>query len=268
MSTNESGILNRLFSLEGKTAMVTGGSSGIGRAIAVGLAGAGARVGVHGTKLEGIEETRRLIAGVGGASESLQADLTSFDASAQLMEDTRRKLGRIDVLINCAGMNRRKPAGDFTQDDFDTIVAVNLRAAFSLCQLVYPIMRDQGGGKIVNIGSMTSYVGIGNVAVYGMTKAALAQLTKTLAVEWAADNIQVNCLAPGFIKTPLTEKGLFGDPKITSWILQRVPARRPGTPEDMVGLTLLLSSPASDYLTGQLIAVDGGFLAGGSWTAE
>jgi NAD(P)-dependent dehydrogenase (short-subunit alcohol dehydrogenase family) len=101
-----------------------------------------------------------------------------------------------------------------------------------------------------------------------MTKAALAQLSKTLAVEWARDNIQVNCLAPGFIKTPLTEKGLFGDPKITNWIIQRVPARRPGTPEDMVGLTLLLSSRASDYLTGQLIAVDGGFLAGGSWTAE
>jgi NAD(P)-dependent dehydrogenase (short-subunit alcohol dehydrogenase family) len=129
-------------------------------------------------------------------------------------------------------------------------------------------MREQGGGKIVNIGSMTSYVGIGNVAVYGMTKSALAQLTKTLAVEWAKDNIQVNCLAPGFIKTPLTAERVFGNPQIASWILQRIPARRPGTPEDMVGLALLLSSPASDYLTGHLIAVDGGFLAGGSWSAE
>jgi NAD(P)-dependent dehydrogenase (short-subunit alcohol dehydrogenase family) len=268
MTTSEAGVLNRLFSLKGKSALVTGGSSGIGRAIAVGLAEAGAYVGVHGTKPEGIEETRRLIGEAGGMSEALRTDLGRVENCRNLMESAQVQLGRIDILVNCAGMNRRKPAEEFTEDDFEMIVGVNLRAAFALCQLAHPIMRAQGGGKIVNIGSMTSYVGIGNVAVYGMTKSALAQLSKTLAVEWAADNIQVNCLAPGFIKTPLTEKSVFGDPQKANWILQRIPARRPGTPEDMVGLALLLSSPASDYITGQVIAADGGFLAGGSWSAE
>ena len=145
---------------------------------------------------------------------------------------------------------------------------VNLRSAFILCQEAHPVMKSQGGGKIVNVGSLTSLIGVGNVAVYGMTKAALAQLTKTLAVEWAKDNIQVNCLAPGFIKTPLTAKGQWADPHISQWILQRVPARRPGTPEDLIGTALLLCSPASDFVTGQVIAVDGGFLAGASWTKD
>ena len=268
MAQSQLHLLDRLFSLEGKAALVTGGSSGIGRAIAVGLAGAGARVGVHGTKPEGIEETRRLISESGGSSEHLRADLGDVGNCRSLVDEARGKLGRVDILINCAGMNRRKPAETFTEDDFDAITGVNQKAAFFLCEAVFPIMKSQGGGKIVNIGSMTSYIGVGNVGIYGMTKAALAQLTKPLAVEWAEHNIQVNCLAPGFIKTPLTEKGLFGDPKITDWILKRVPQRRPGAPEDMVGLAIYLCAPASDYMTGQVIAVDGGFLAGGSWTAS
>jgi NAD(P)-dependent dehydrogenase (short-subunit alcohol dehydrogenase family) len=267
MERSHSHLLDRLFSLEGKTALVTGGSSGIGRAIAVGLAGAGAIVGVHGTKPEGIDETRRLIADSGGSSEYLEADIAEVANCRSLVDEARGKLGRIDILINCAGMNRRKPAETFTEDDFESIVGVNQRAAFFICEAVFPIMKGQGGGKIVNIGSMTSYIGVGNVGIYGMTKAALAQLTKTLAVEWAEHNIQVNCLAPGFIKTPLTEKGLFGDSKVTDWIIKRVPQRRPGTPDEMVGLAIYLCSPASDYMTGQVIAIDGGFLAGGSWTA-
>ncbi|MCA1595782.1 MAG: SDR family oxidoreductase [Chloroflexi bacterium] len=220
-----SSIVQRLFGLEGKAALVTGASGGIGRALALGLAEAGAAIGIHGRS-------------------------------------------RLDVLVNCAGMNRRKPIKDATVDDFNTIIAANLRSVYFLSQAAYPMMKKQGGGKIVNIGSLTSTMGLGGVSVYGMTKAAMAQLTRTMAVEWARDNIQVNCLAPGFIVTPLTEAGLFGDDHRRRWILDRIPAGRPGGPDDLVGTALFMASAASDYLTGQLISVDGGFLAGGSWLKE
>jgi 2-dehydro-3-deoxy-D-gluconate 5-dehydrogenase len=268
MSQAHRDIFERLFSLRGKTALVTGASGGIGRVLAVALAEAGAVVAVHGRKAPGIEETRRQIAGAGGKALAFEADLREVEPCAKLIDDVRRAAGRLDVLVNCAGMNRRAPLAEATADDFDTILAVNLRSAFLLCRAAHPLMQAQGGGKIVNIGSLTSDWGLGGVGVYGMSKTGMVGLTRTLAAEWARDNIQVNCLAPGFIMTPLTEKGLWGDPVRRKWILERVPARRPGTPEDLVGTTLLLASAASDFLTGQLIAVDGGFLAGGWWEPE
>jgi NAD(P)-dependent dehydrogenase (short-subunit alcohol dehydrogenase family) len=261
-------ILERLFSLEGKAALVTGASGGIGSDVAVALAEAGAFVGLSGTNREHLEETDSRVKEAGGRSVVLPADLGEVENCRQLIADARKELGRLDILINNAGMNRRKPIVEFTEDDYETIMDVNLRSIFFLNQEAHPIMKAQGGGKIVNVGSMTTLVGIGNVAVYGMTKAAVGQLTKTMAIEWAKDNIQVNCLAPGFIKTPLTAQGQWADPHISKWILDRVPARRPGTPADLVGTVLLLSSPASDFVTGQIIAVDGGFLAGGSWLKD
>jgi NAD(P)-dependent dehydrogenase (short-subunit alcohol dehydrogenase family) len=261
-------ILNELFSLEGKSALVTGASGGIGGDVALALARAGAFVGLSGTNREHLEETKRRIDDAGGRSAVLPADLGTVENCRGLIADANAALGRLDVLVNNAGMNRRKPIVEFTEDDYETIMAVNLRSIFFLSQAAHPIMKAQGGGKIVNVGSMTSLVGIGNVAVYGMTKAAVGQLTKTMAIEWAKDNIQANCLAPGFIKTPLTAQGQWADPHISKWILDRVPARRPGTPHDLVGTVLWLSSPASDFVTGQIIAVDGGFLAGGSWVKD
>ena len=261
-------ILERLFSLNGKAALVTGASGGIGGDVAVGLAEAGAYVGLSGTNREHLEETRQRVERAGGRCVLLPADLGQVAECSKLIADAHEALGRLDILVNNAGMNRRKPIVEFTEDDYETIMNVNLRSIFFLSQAAHPIMKAQGGGKIVNVGSMTSLVGIGNVAVYGMTKAAVGQLTKTMAIEWAKDNIQVNCLAPGFIKTPLTAQGQWADPHISKWILDRVPERRPGTPADLVGTVLLLSSAASDYLTGQIIAVDGGFLAGGSWVKD
>jgi NAD(P)-dependent dehydrogenase (short-subunit alcohol dehydrogenase family) len=261
-------ILDRLFSLHGKTALVTGASGGIGRTLAVALAEAGATVAIHGRKTDELEETRRQIQFAGGTGLPFTAELRDVEPNRKLIDDVRRATGRLDVLVNCAGMNRRAPLAEATADDFDTIMAVNLRSAFLLCQAAHPIMKAQGGGKIVNVGSLTSLWGVGGVGVYGMSKMGMASLTRTLAAEWARDNIQVNCLAPGFIMTPLTEKGLWQDPVRRKWILDRVPARRPGTPQDMVGTTLLLSSAASDFLTGQVIAVDGGFLAGGWWEPD
>ena len=264
MAARES-ILERLFSLRGKVALVTGASGGIGRALAVGLAQAGAVVAIQGRKPEELEQTRRQIEAAGAKALPFAADLRDIDPNWKLVEDVHRATGRLDVLVNCAGMNRRAPLAEATADDFDTIVAVNLRSAMLLCQAAYPIMKAAGGGKVINIGSLTSDWGLGGVGVYGMSKMGMYSLTRTLAVEWARDNIQVNCIAPGFIMTPLTEKGLWGDPVRRKWILDRVPARRPGEPKDLVAMTLLLASRGSDFLTGQLIAVDGGFLAGGWW---
>ena len=261
-------VWEKLFSLRGKHALITGASGGIGRALAVGLAEAGAVVGVHGTNKEKVLEVGKLIQKNGGKYAPLMGGLDTMEGCKELVADAAREFGRIDILINCVGTNRRKPVRDVDADDFEHIVAVNLRSVFFTCQAAYPIMQRQGAGKIINVGSVTSTNGLGGVSVYGATKAAVAQLTKTMALEWAKDNIQVNCLAPGFIMTPLTEKGLWGDPHRKQWLLDRIPARRPGKPEELVGAALLLASDASSYITGQIINVDGGYLAGGSWLRD
>jgi gluconate 5-dehydrogenase len=260
-------LFDRLFSLKGKTALVTGAAGGIGSVLAVALAEAGATVGLHDLTTTQLEEPRRLIEEAGGRAVTLAADLGDVDACRKLMGEAHQALGRLDVLINCAAMNRRKPIEEVTQDDFDTIIAVDLRGAYILSQAACPIMRAHGGGKIINIGSLTSLIGLGNVSLYGMAKAAVAQLTKTMAVEWAKDNIQVNCIAPGFMMTPLSQP-LWADDYKAQWMRSRIPLRRPGQPEELVGVVLLLASEASSYLTGQTIVVDGGALAGGSWERD
>jgi NAD(P)-dependent dehydrogenase (short-subunit alcohol dehydrogenase family) len=257
--------LAKYFSLAGKAALVTGASGGIGRALAVGIAGAGAAVALHGRSESQLAETATAVCDVGGSCVTLAADLADPAACAALVDDAAAKLGRLDILVNCAGMNRRKPIESVTDDDYDTIMNVNLRSAYLLSRAAREVMIRHGGGKILHVVSLTSFIGLGGTSVYGMSKAALAQLAKTQAVEWAPDNIQVNCLAPGFIATPLTQGPLFGDEKRRKWILGRIPAKRPGTPDDMVAAVLFMCGPGSAYLTGQTIAVDGGVLAGGSW---
>src|SRR5205814_1258304 len=192
-------IFHRLFSLRGKTALVTGASGGIGRAVAVGLAEAGATVAVHGRKQQELAETSRPRDKAGGKAVPFAADLRDVEPNATLIADVHRATGRLDVLVNCAGMNRRAPLAEASADDFDAIMAVNLRSAFLLCRAAHPLMKAQGGGKVVNIGSLTSLWGVGGVGVYGMSKMGMASLTRTLAVESARDNIQVNCIAPRFI---------------------------------------------------------------------
>ena len=196
------------------------------------------------------------------------AELSDAAACRTLIDQVHERFSRLDILVNNAGMNRRKPIEQVTDEDFELIMASNLRSAYVLSQAAQPLMKRQGGGKIIHIGSITSNYGLGEVSVYGMTKSALAHVTQTMAVEWAKDNIQVNCLAPGFIVTPLTDKSVWQDPQKRQWLEARIPARRPGQPEDLGGTLLLLASSASDYLTGQLITVDGGFLAGGWWTSD
>ena len=261
--------LARLFGLRGRAALVTGASGGIGRALAVGLASAGAdAVALHGRSREDLEQSSREVTAAGSRGVILTGDLTGdVAACARVVDDAVESLGgRLDVLVNCAGMNRRRPVEQVSADDFETIVNVNLRSLYFLSQAAHRVMRSAGrGGKIIHVASLTSSIGLGGTSVYGATKAAVAQLAKTQAVEWAADNIQVNCLAPGFVLTPLTEGSLWADEKKRVWLLGRIPAKRPGTPEEMVAAVVFMAGSGSSYLTGQTITVDGGVLAGGSW---
>jgi gluconate 5-dehydrogenase len=266
--TDASAFLQQQFGLAGRVALVTGASGGIGRVLAVALASAGAAVAAHGRSEERLRETASLIAEAGGRSVTLAADLADVAACRDLAARAADALGGLDVLVNTAGMNVRSPIAEVAQQEYDAIMATNLRSAFFVSQAARPIMRRQGGGKIVHVGSVTSTYGLGGVGVYGMTKSALAHLTRTMAVEWAGDGIQVNCLAPGFIVTPLTEAPIWGDRVRSEWLLQRIPAQRPGRSEDLVSALLLFSSPRSSYLTGQTLYVDGGFLAGGWWRGD
>jgi NAD(P)-dependent dehydrogenase (short-subunit alcohol dehydrogenase family) len=260
-------IFNRLFSLQGRGVLLTGATGGIGRVFATAVAEAGACVAVTDLDLAQLEELRQQVERTGGQAVSFATDLGDVDACRQVIQEAYTALGRLDILVNCAAVNRRKAIQEVTLDDFETIVDVNLRSIYFLCQAVYPIMRAQSGGKIVNIGSVNSFFGLDTVSVYGLTKGAVSQLTKVMAVEWAQDNIQVNCLAPGFVRTPLSTP-LWTDPQKSEWLRSRIPARRPCVPEELVGALLLLASPASDYITGQTFVVDGGFLAGGSWDPD
>lgn len=260
-------IFQRLFSLEGKVALITGAGGGLGRVLASALAEAGADVALHDLTLAPLEEVKDALAATGRRALPVTADLRDATACRQLISEVQDKLGRLDILINCAATNRRKPIVEVTEDDFDTIVAVNVRSIYFLCQAVQPIMVAQGGGKIINIGSINSFYGLDTVSVYGLTKGALTQLTRVMAVEWAGQNIQVNGIAPGFLWTPLSQP-VWADEQRATWLRSRIPTRRPSQPEELVGAVLLLSSAASSYITGQTLVVDGGFLAGGSWEKD
>src|SRR4051812_6396241 len=247
------GILQRLFSLKEKVVLITGASGGIGRELAVGLAEAGATVAVHGRKQAEIDETCRLVAAVGGRALPIAAELANVKSAQEVVATTTAELERLDILINCAAMNRRKPIVEVTEEDYDTIMAVNLKSVYFLTQAAYPHLR-QRGGKVIHIGSINAYYGLDTVSVYGASKGGMNQLTKVMAIEWAPDNIQVNCIVPGFIYTSLAQP-LWADEKRAHWFRSRLPMRRPGTPEELVGVTLFLASHASDYVTGQSFIV-------------
>lgn len=256
--------LDDLFSLDGRVALVTGASSGIGRELATGLALAGATVALSGRSAERLEETKQQIVEAGGKAEFFPAEAGDFDAIKPLIEAVAAQFGRLDIILPAAGMNQRQPVQEVERATYDRLMDVNLRAPYFLAQAALPHLIAAGGGKIIHIGSLTTSWGIGNLSVYGMTKSAIGQLTRASAVEWAAHNIQVNAICPGWIETPLT-KPLWADPQRREWILDRVPAGRPGKPGDLVGMAVYLASRASDFTTGQTFYVDGGFTAGGQW---
>jgi 2-deoxy-D-gluconate 3-dehydrogenase len=249
-----------LFSLKGKVAIVTGGNGGIGKGIASGLAGAGAGVVVAARNPEKTAVAVKEIAeSVGAKVVGVQVDVTRQEQIQSLVEQTLGEFGRIDILVNNAGINIRKMPQDYLPEEWDQIMDANLRAPFLLCQAVYPSMKKAGGGKIINIGSMTTIFGGAKLVPYGTSKGGIVQMTRALAAAWAPDNIQVNAVLPGWIDTPLTRQARIDLPGLNERVVARTPAGRWGDPNDFRGTAVFLASPASDFLTGVALPVDGGY---------
>jgi NAD(P)-dependent dehydrogenase (short-subunit alcohol dehydrogenase family) len=256
------------FRLDAKVALVTGASRGLGRAMALGLAGAGAEVALAGRDRATLEPVAQEIEReLGRPALPVPLNVADLEALPAAVETVVARFDRIDILVNNAGTNIRKPTLDYTPEEWDAVLDTNLKGAFFLSQQVARPMIATGGGKILNIGSMTAFLGIPTVPAYTASKAALQQLTRLLAVEWAEHNIQVNAIAPGWISTDLTAP-LKTVPELEPryrWVLSRTPAGRFGEPHELVGAAVFLCSPAADFITGQVLAVDGGLLAGSDW---
>jgi 2-dehydro-3-deoxy-D-gluconate 5-dehydrogenase len=249
-----------LFSLKGKVAIVTGGNGGIGKGIASGLAGGGAGVVIAARNPEKTADAVKEITESFGAKVlGVQVDITRQGQIQSLVEQTLGEFGRIDILVNNAGINIRKMPQDYLAEEWDQIMDANLRAPFLLCQAVYPSMKKAGGGKIINIGSMTTIFGGAKLVPYGTSKGGIVQMTRALAAAWAPDNIQVNAVLPGWIDTPLTRQARIDLPGLQERVVARTPAGRWGDPKDFCGTAVFLASPASDFVTGVALPVDGGY---------
>jgi 2-dehydro-3-deoxy-D-gluconate 5-dehydrogenase len=254
-------VSSELFNLEGKIAFVTGASRGLGQAAAVALAEAGANVAVAARSAARLEETASQIASLGRQSQCVVMDATNLDSIRAAAGKVVERFGGVDILVNAAGMNRRKPSLEVTEDDWDTVIDTNLKSVFFCCQAVAPSMISRGGGKIINIASLSAVIGLANATAYASSRGGIVQMSKSLAVEWAKHNINVNCIGPGFFKTAQTVP-LFSDPAWVARTEARTPMVRAGLPVDLAGAFVFLASAASDYITGQTVYVDGGFLAG------
>jgi 2-deoxy-D-gluconate 3-dehydrogenase len=252
------GILDK-FHLDGKLALVTGSATGLGAAIAIALAEAGASVACHGNRRPA-QETSEKIRSLGHASQGFAADLSQPDGADSLYEAVLGAMGAPDVVVNNAGTIYREPAEDHDLQAWMTVVQVNLNSVFRLSQLAGRSMLDRRQGKIINIASLLSFQGGIRVPAYAASKGGVAQLTKALANEWAGRNVQVNAIAPGYFRTENT-KALREDEVRSGQILARIPAARWGEPEDIAGAAVFLASPASDYITGEVLVVDGGWMA-------
>jgi len=252
------GILEQ-FRLDGKVALVTGAASGLGAAIAIALAEAGASVGCHGNRRPA-DATSAKITGMGRSSQSFAADLSVADGAEKLYEAVRAAMGAPDILVNNAGMIYRDAAEDYDAQAWMTVLQVNLTSAFRLCQLAGRSMLEKRQGKIVNIASLLSFQGGIRVPAYAASKGGVAQMTKALANEWAGSNVQVNAIAPGYFRTENTS-ALQADEVRNRQILERIPAGRWGDPEDLAGAAVFLAAPASNYVTGEVLVVDGGWIS-------
>ena len=246
------------FKLDGRVALVTGASAGLGQAVAMALAEAGADVVCHGNS-RSPEATCEAVSKTGRAAFSITGDLANSDTPRKLIDETLNRFGRIDILINNAGTIRRAPAVDYSETDWAIVIQVNLSAVFRLSQLAGRQMISQGKGKIVNIASLLSFQGGITVPAYAASKGGVAQLTKALSNEWAGKGINVNAIAPGYMRTDNT-KALQQDEMRNRQILERIPAGRWGDPTDLAGAAVFLASPASDYVSGEVLVVDGGWM--------
>jgi gluconate 5-dehydrogenase len=253
-----------MFSLSGKTALIAGASRGIGLAIAQHMAAAGAHTILAARSLPKLQDEVSALKKAGHDAEALYLDITSAD-SVTVAADS---LGPVDILVNVAGTNIRKRFEQFTDDEYEYLLATNLHGIVKLTQRIGARMIERGqGGKVIHIGSMMSILGLPYMSVYAITKGALGQLTRVLAAEWARYNIQVNCIAPGFIVTDLNRE-LWKQEKMVAWVRANQANPNLGTPDDVAPLAVFLASRGGDYITGQIIAVDGGYSTTSVWPYE
>jgi gluconate 5-dehydrogenase len=251
----------QMFSLDGKTALVAGASRGIGLAIAQALAAAGAETLLAARSVTALEQEAAKLKAQGLKARPLPLDFTDPHS----IESAASALAHADILVNVAGTNIRKPFEEYSPQEYQYILDTNLNGVVHLTQLIgKKMIAQQSGGKIINIGSLTSVLGLSYIGVYGITKSAVAGLTRSLAAEWGRYNIQVNCIAPGFILTDLNRQ-MWQDPTLKNWLNDSQPNPRMGSPEDIAPLAVFLSSAGADYITGQVIPVDGGFSTTRNW---
>ena len=248
-----------LFDLTGKVAVVTGGNGGIGLAMARGLAQAGAALVIAGRNPEKNAAAVRELEGLGAQAAAIEADVTLEQACRTLVERAVARFGRLDILVNNAGINIRKQPEDYSLEEWRAILDGNLTSAFLCARAAYPAMARARAGKIVNIGSMASVLGLPFAAPYAASKGGMVQLTRSLATAWAKDNIQVNAVLPGWIDTELTRRARTDVPGLEARVVARTSAGRWGVPDDLAGIAVFLASAASDFVTGTAIPVDGGY---------
>lgn len=255
--------LKGLFSVEGKVAIVTGAHGGFGRAAAIGLSAFGARVVAASRTLKRLEEVAREIEASGGEAIALSCDVTDEGSVKGLVEGTLEAFGRVDILVTAAGINRASPIVDYRVEDWQGVMDVNLKGTWLACREVGRVLIRQGeGGKIITVGSTRGLLGFPHgYTAYCPSKGAIHLLTRTLAWEWAKDRINVNSIAPCIFRTPLTER-VLSDPVSRKDLLSRIPWGRAGEPEDFIGATVFLASRASEFITGHILFVDGGYTAG------
>src|SRR6266849_2299610 len=246
------------FRLDGQVALVTGASTGLGRGVAIALAEAGADVACHGNT-HAPDATCEAVTSAGRKAFALTGDLGDRATPRTLIDNTIAHFGRLDILVNNAGTIRRSPATEYSEEDWATVIEVNLSSVFRLSQLAGRHMIEGGGGKILNLASLLSFQGGITVPAYAASKGGVAQLTKALANEWAAKKINVNAIAPGYMRTDNT-RALQQDETRNRQILERIPAARWGEPSDLTGAAVFLCSPASDYMNGHVLVVDGGWM--------
>lgn len=248
-----------LFDLSGKVAVITGGNGGIGLGMALGLAEAGADIVIASRNPQKNADAVARVEKHGVRATAIATDIRDPEACQTLIRSTVDHLGRIDILINNSGINYRKQPQDFTLDEFRDVIDTNLTAAFLLSKAVYPHFLRQGGGKIINVGSIASFMGTAVAVAYGPSKGGIVQLSKALAVAWAKDNIQVNSILPGWIETPLSVGARAEIPGLEEMVIGRTPAGRWGTPDDFAGAAVFFASAASDFVNGSSLVIDGAY---------